>query len=328
MKHDHTSIVRLTSAVTAGLTLFILPQAASAAGVIAGTLIENTASATYTSGTASGSISSNTVTVKVDELLDVAVAGLTTTPVSTGSASVVLEYELTNTGNGAEAFNITVDPAVAGNDFDASIQTIAYDSNGNGTYDAGVDTVITNGGATSAIDADGAVKIFVVVTLPSGAADGESSQVRLTADAVTGTGTPGTVFSAQGAGGGDAVVGASGASDSDNDSMIASLATVALAKSAAIVDPFGGAQPVPGAVITYTLVATVSGTGQAEGLSVTDVIPAGTTYQTSTLKLDGAALTDAVDSDVGTASSSGIDVDLGTVAGGTTKTVTFDVKIN
>lgn len=328
MKQHHAHIFRLTSAVTTGLTLAIIPQAANAAGVLAGTLIENTASATYSSGAASGSVSSNTVTVKVDELLDVAVAGLTTTPVTTGSTSVVLEYSITNTGNGGEAFNVTVDPAVAGNGFDAVVQTIAYDSNGNGVYDAGVDTVITNGGATSSLAADASLKVFVVVTLPTGATDGQTSQVRLTADAVTGTGTPGTVFTGQGAGGGDAVVGASGASDNAADQMIASLATVALVKSATVVDPFGGSQPVPGAVITYTLVATVSGSGQAEGLHVTDVIPTGTTYQVSTLKLDGSALSDAADADAGVASASGIDVNLGTVAGGTTKTVKFDVKIN
>jgi len=190
MKQGHITILRLTSAVTAGFTFAIVPQAAQAAGVLAGTLIENTASATYSSGTASGSVSSNTVTVKVDELLDVAVAGLTTTPVTAGSTSVVLEYSITNTGNGGEAFNVTVDPAVAGNGFDAVVQTIAYDSNGNGTYDAGVDTVITNGGATSSLAADASLKVFVIVTLPAGATDGQSSQVRLTADAVTGTGTP------------------------------------------------------------------------------------------------------------------------------------------
>ena len=34
------------------------------------------------------------------------------------------------------------------------------DSNGNGTYDAGVDTVITNGGATSSLAADASLKVF------------------------------------------------------------------------------------------------------------------------------------------------------------------------
>lgn len=312
------------SVLAAGL----VPQVAHATGVSAGTLITNTASATYNSGTSSGSVTSNTVSVKVDELLDVAVAGLTTTPLATGSANAVLEYRLTNTGNGPEAFNLTVNPTVAGNNFDAVVQQVVIDSNGNGTYEPGVDTVLASGSPTPVLAADGQLKVFVIVSLPSGATDGQTSQVRLTADAVTGTGTPGTSFAGQGQGGGDAVVGASGASANGLDALIASLASVSLSKSAAIVDPFGGAKAVPGAVVTYTLVATVSGTGQVSSLHVTDAYPTGTTYQAGTLKLDGAALTDVSDADAGLSSGTGIDVDLGTVAGGTTKTVKFDVKIN
>lgn len=306
----------------------LAPTAAYATGVSAGTLIQNTASATYTSGSASGTVTSNTVTLKVDEVLDVAVAGLTTTPATAGSGNVVLEYSITNTGNGPEAFNVVVNPAVAGNDFDAVVQSIVVDTNGNGSYDATVDQVLTVGQPTPSIAADGTLKIFVLVSLPGTAADGQTSQVQLTADAVTGTGSPGTVFAGQGNGGGDAVVGSSTASDSGNDTLLASLATVSLVKSAVIADPFGGSQPVPGAVVTYTLTATVNGTGQASSLHVTDIIPTGTTYQVGSLTLDTLALTDANDTDAGQASSSGIDVNLGTVAGGSTKTVTFDVKIN
>ena len=308
--------------------MVVLPGAAHASGVAAGTLIQNTASATYTSGSASGTVSSNTVTVKVDELLDVAVAGLTTTPAVAGSSNVVLEWSVTNTGNGPEAFNIAVNPAVAGNGFDATVQQIVIDSNGNGVYDPGVDAVLPPGSPTPAVAPDGSLKLFVIVSLPGTATDGQTSQVQLTATAATGSGTPGTVFAGQGAGGGDAVVGSSTASKSANDALIASLASVALSKAASIVDPFGGSQPVPGAVVTYTLTATVSGTGQADNLHVTDAIPSGTTYQTGSLKLGTAPLSDAADTDAGVASSSGVDVNLGTVAGGTTKTVTFNVKIN
>lgn len=326
---NHLSFGSLTGvAASLGLGIVLVPQAAMASGVSAGTLIENTATATYTSGTASGTVQSNTVTVKVDELLDVAVAGLTTTPVVAGAGNVVLAYSITNTGNGPEAFTVAVDPAVAGNDFDVTVQQIVIDTNGNGTYEPGVDQVLPAGSPTPVIAADDTLQIFVIVSLPAGATDGQNSQIRLTADAVTGTGTPGTSFAGQGEGGGDAVVGASGASSNGLDSLIASLAAVSLTKSASIVDPFGGSQPVPGAVVTYTLTATVSGTGQADSLHVTDVIPTGTTYQAGTLKLDAAALTDATDTDAGTASASGIDVNLGSVSGGTTKTVTFDVKIN
>lgn len=322
------AINRLVLPLGSVVALCLVPQSAHATGVSAGTLIQNTASATYTSGAASGSVTSNTVTLKVDELLDVAVAGLTTTPVATGATTAVLEYRITNTGNGPEAFNVIVNPSVAGNNFDAVVQSVVIDSNGNGTYEPGVDTVLASGSPTPVLAADASLKTFVIVALPAGAADGQTSQVRLTAEAVTGTGTPGTAFSGQGEGGGDAVVGASGASANGLDALIASLASVALTKSAVIVDPFGGSKPVPGAVVTYTLVASVSGSGQVDGLHITDAYPAGTTYQANSLKLEGAALTDASDADAGVASGTGIDVNLGTVAGGTTKTVKFDVKIN
>lgn len=320
------AITRTFALVTLGAVL--APGTAHATGVTAGTLIQNTASATYTSGASGGTVTSNTVSIKVDELLNVAVAGLTTTPATAGQTSAVLEYSITNTGNGPEAFNVTVNPAVAGNAFDATVQTVVVDSNGNGTYEPGVDQILATGAATPVIAADGSLKIFVMVGLPAGAVDGQTSQVRLTADAATGTGTAGTVFAAQGDGGGDAVVGTSTASGNANDTLVASLATVALTKSALVADPFGGTQPVPGAVVTYTLTAAVSGTGQASGLHVTDAIPVGTTYQPGTLTLDAAALTDVTDTDAGQASSSGIDVDLGTVTGGTSKTVKFNVKIN
>lgn len=310
------------------LGLVSFTTSAQAAGVDAGTLIQNTASATYTSGSGSGSVTSNTVTIKVDELLDVAVTGVDAAPISTGAGTSVLSYSLTNTGNGPEAFKLTANPSVSGNNFDTTIVSIVIDSNGNGSYDAGVDQVLAAGVATPLIAADASLKVFVIVSLPAGATDAQTSQVRLTADSATGTGTPGTVFAGQGEGGGDAVVGSSTASANALESVVASLATVSLSKSAVIADQFGGTQPVPGAVVTFTLTASVSGSGNADGLSITDAIPAGTTYQSGTLKLEGSALTDAADSDAGSGSSAGIAVGLGTVAGGSTRTVNFNVKIN
>lgn len=329
MNNFQSNRLRAFSGLALGCTIAFYPVLAAATGVTAGTLIENTATATFNTGAVSSSIQSNTVTVRVDELLNVAVTPLNVTPVPlVGTATSVLAYTVTNSGNGSEAFNITVSPAVAGNDFDAVVQQIAVDTNGNGTYDPGVDQVLTSGSATPAIADDGSVTIFVVVASPGGLTDGDASQVRLTAEAVTGTGTPGATFAGQGAGGGDAVVGTSGATGNGLDSLVASLASVALSKSAVILDPFGGSQPVPGAVITYTLSAAVSGSGQVSNLHVTDVIPAGTSYQIGTLTLDASALTDATDADAGEASSAGIDVDLGIVTAGTTKVVKFNVTIN
>ncbi|MBO9623858.1 MAG: DUF11 domain-containing protein [Sphingomonas sp.] len=303
-------------------------SAAHAEGIQAGTVIVNKATASYNTGTSTSTVESNEVQVRVDELIDVAVASSDSSAQSASSTSAVLTYSVTNTGNGEEAFKLTANPSVAGNGFDGTVQTVAIDSNGNGIYDAGVDTVVTNGGASPLIAPDASITVFVVVALPAGATDAQTSQVRLTAEAVTGTGAPGTVFAGQGQGGGDAVDGASGGDDDALGSIVASLATVSLVKSQTVADPFGGTQPVPGAVITYTIVASVAGSGQAENLHVADVIPTGTTYQAGTLKLEGNALTDGADGDAGTASAAGVDVALGTVTGGGTRSVSFQVKIN
>jgi len=82
-------------------------------------------------------------------------------------------------------------------------------------------------------------------------------------------------------------------------------------------------------VASFTITATVSGSGSVDDLMVTDAIPEGTTYSAGSLSLDGNPLTDANGDDAGEASdASGIVVDLGTVAGGTVQTITFDVTVD
>lgn len=318
----------LTCCAAAALTTAaVLATPAYAGGIDAGTLITNTASATYNTGGSSATVSSNTVTVQVDELLNVTVTSNNAAPVAM-AASAVLSYTVTNTGNGSEAFTLTADPAVGGNPYNTTVTGLVLDSNGNGTYEPGVDTPLVNGGNSPALAADGAQVVFVLVDAPGGVTDGAVSQVRLRADAVTGTGAAGTVFTGAGQGGGAAVVGTTTASGSATGSVQASVAGVSLVKSATIADQFGGTQPVPGAVVTFSIVATVSGSGSASGLVISDPIPAGTTYRAGSLRLDGAQLTDAADGDAGTFASNAISVAAGTVPASSTRTVTFDVTIN
>lgn len=302
---------------------------AKATGVAAGTVIENTATATYTNGSSSVSIQSNRVSLRVGELLDVAVAALTSAPLPIASGTGVLSFAVTNTGNGTEAYQLAVDAALAGNPFIGTVQAVALDGNGNGTYDPGTDPLIAAGASTPALAADAALRVFVILSLPSAAADGQTSQLRLSAAAATGTGTPGTTFAGRGDDGTDAVVGATTAQSAALGAVIARLGTVTLTKSAVVADPFGGSRPVPGALVTYSLVTHVVGSGAAEGVTVSDGIPGGTTYQPGTLLLDGAPLTDVADSDSGTAAATGIAVTLGTLAGGSAdRTIAFTVKIN
>jgi uncharacterized repeat protein (TIGR01451 family) len=304
------------------------PSTALAAGVAAGSSIENTATATYSVGPTTESVDSNTVSILVDELLDVTVSSLDAGNVTLDSSGAVLSFEIGNTGNGPEAFELTIDPALGGDDFNPAVVQVAFDSNGNATYDAGVDAVIPVGGSTPTIDADDTLRVFVVTQLSGSPGDGDTADVRLTAAAATGTGSPGTVFAGQGEGGGDAVVSVGTAEDFDDGTLVASLSTVSLVKSATIADPFGGTEAVPGARVTYTLVASVAGSGSVSGLTVADPIPAGTTYDAASLTLENAPLTDVTGDDAGEAGAAGISVDLGSVAGGASRTIRFSVTID
>lgn len=295
----------------------------------AGTLIENTAVASYDDGGGARTINSNTVTVRVDELLDVTVTALDPGPVSTRPGDAVLTFELTNQGNGPEAFSLLANPAVAGNDFDVVVRSVAIDSNGNGVYDAGVDEILAAPQTTAVLAPDAALTVFVLVTVPDGASDTQISAVDLTAQAVTGSGAPGTVFAGAGVDGGDAIVGTSGAIATARGALIVGMASVELVKSVVLRDPFGGTGAVPGTIATFTIVARVTGSGTINDLIVTDVIPAGTTYAPGTLALDSAGLSDANDGDAGSASdAAGIAVDLGDFTANASRTVTFDVVID
>jgi uncharacterized repeat protein (TIGR01451 family) len=304
------------------------PSAAYATGVSAGTTIQNTASATYSNGATTETVTSNQVDILVDEVLNVAVASQDAGNVTLNSSGAVLSFEITNTGNGPESFRLTPNAALTGDDFDPSVTLLAYDSNNNGVYDAGIDATIPVGGSTPAIAADDSLLVFVVTALAGTPGDGDTADVRLTAVAATGSGAPGTKFAGQGVGGGDAVVGSSTASDDDEGTLIASIGAVSLIKSVVISDQFSGNDAIPGATATYSIVATVSGTGGVSNLVVSDPIPAGTTYVPGSLRLNGASLTDQTGDDAGQGGSSGVSVNLGTMATGATRTINFSVTVD
>lgn len=320
----------LRSLTYGGALLGLCAVQAHAAGTIAGSDINNTAEASYTGADgATILIPSNTVTIIVDELLDVTVTSQDSTDVSTqpGQTDEVLTFQVTNIGNGQESFRLTANTAVGGDDFDPSLQQIVIDSNGNGVYDPGVDTVYVAGTNDPVLEPDTSAIIFVITTTPSNATDGQRAEVSLTAEANTGTGAPGTSFDGLGQGGGDAVVGLTGADDDDSGFLAVQQALIALVKSATVVDPFGGSRAVPGSVITYNLVATISGTGTLNDVIISDPIPASTIYNPSTLTLETNALTDEADLDQGSFDGTSIAVDIGTVAAGETRTVTFEVTV-
>ena len=320
----------MVSTTLAGLGVALLTAApAHAAGTRAGTVIDNTATATYDEGGTPVQVDSNINSLTVDELLDTVVAwddgaDVATTPGATGGA---LTFTITNTGNGEEAFLLSTVSTLGGDDYDPTGVTIVIDD-GDGVYEPGIDTVYVAGAGNPVLDPDETITVFVIANTPGGLADGDRGGVQLVAAAVTGTGAPGTSFAGQGEGGGDAVVGTTGADGDDDGYFQVSAATVSLAKSATVADQFGGSNAVPGATITYQIVATTSGSGSLPNLVINDAIPAGTTYVPGSITLGGSTLTDAADADAGRFATNAISVSLGTVAGGQTRTVTFQVTID
>src|SRR4051812_27961363 len=103
--------VGLLAALGAGAT------PAHAAGTVAGTKIDNSATATFDlPGGGTSTVTSNTVSVRVDELLDVGVASadpgdVTTSP---GATAQDLKFKVTNAGNGSEGFKLTAQDTLGG----------------------------------------------------------------------------------------------------------------------------------------------------------------------------------------------------------------------
>ena len=319
------------SALLAATALCAFSSRAEAAGTIAGTVIDNAATATFDlPGGGESTVTSNTVSLTVDELLDVSVASADGGDVASapGATNQVLRFTITNAGNGNEAFNLTTQENAGGDDFDPTVTSIVLDANANGVYDAGVDTVYVAGSNDPVLAPDASLTVFVLSTIPGSAGNGDRGRADLFAEAVTGSGTPGTTFANAGQGGGDAVVGATGADADANGFYAISAASVSFVKSATVADEWGGTTQVPGSIITYTLVATVTGSGSVANLRVSDPVPAGTTYQPGTITLDSSGLTDAADADAGQFSGGAVGVNLGTVAAGGSHTITFQVEID
>lgn len=303
---------------------------ALAAGTVAGTDITNTATASFTDPGGTGqTVSSNVATVRVAELLNITVVRNDAGHVGATSPGqdVPLSFTVTNTGNGQEPAVLASDLSLAGDAFDPQLVSLVLDSNGNGVYDPSADTVYRAGANEPALAPDQSIVVFIVSDMPENLASGAIGLAALTGTAATGSGSPGTVFAGAGDGGIDAVVGATTASASDRNGYVVSQVAAVLTKTQAVADPFGGTQPIPGAIITYTLTFAVTGEGALAGTAIADPVPVHTTYVAESLRLDGAALSDADDADAGRGGSGGIAVSLGTVASPATRTISFQVQI-
>lgn len=286
--------------------LFALAAASPAQASDAGTRIVNTATLRYEVDGTARTTASNAVTLLVAERLDVTLARTTADAVARGTA-VAIPVLLTNTGNGHEAFILQT--RGTGN----APTIVAVDADGDGRFDPTRDRVLT-GGTTPEIVAGATLALLVVVDT-SGTTDG--SALTILTHAATGSGVPGTTIAEAGDGGGDAVVGPTGAAASIRV-PVAGGSLPTLAKTQDVLAPDGSTRPVKGAIVTYVLQASFA--AAAEDARVDDPIPAGTLFVPGSLSLDGTALADA-------AAGSAIHVPLGPVPAGASHRIQFQVQI-
>jgi uncharacterized repeat protein (TIGR01451 family) len=295
---------------------------ALAAATPAGTILPNSADIAYTVNGQQGGGTSNTVNVRVNEVLDIDLGALTSQLTIDRGVLTPIPFTLTNAGNGQEAF--TLSGELQG--VDGVIEAFAIDRDGNGRFDPSIDLRIEQGGATPLL-APGTVVRFLALVRGSANSNG---QLIVDARSVTGSGTPGTDFDGKGDDGCDAIVGATTAAARATVTLtIASgdPSQISVVKSQSVASPGGGTTPVRGAIVTYTIESRFGGGGTVQDARLADPIPAGTDYVPGSLLLDGTALTDADGDDAGSFDGGGIRIALGDIAGPVTRIVKFQVTI-
>jgi len=256
---------------------------AYAVGTEAGTTIGNTATASFSVAGVNDTVS-DTVEFDVDEIIDVDVLGVLTLPsavtVSTPETDAVTEFLIENTGNGTETFDLTVDGALGGDDFDVALNgTFLYIDNGDGSFNLADETAVTGGQITLLPDEQ--IRLFVLADIPASLADGDDALISVeaqTSNPDLSSGTPGDSDAGGGDGGVNAILGATGGVDSDNQQYTVALVEVQIAKTIINVNDFFGADDandlfIPGAEVTYQIAVNVIGdTGSADSLTITDSI--------------------------------------------------------
>ena len=349
-------INRLLGTVGAAALVVTSASPAFAGGTAAGSTITNTVTVNYQVGTVAQTATgaSNTFTVDRKVNLTVAEVGTTTTQVSPGQSAAVTTFTVTNTSNATLDFALVAAQQTGGagahsntDNFDVTNVKIYVDSNGNGSYDAGTDTLVT---FLDELAADASKTVFVVADIPLGHVTNDVAAVTLTATgreggtaasqgaALTETTTANTagmdtVF-ADGAGAGDAARNADFAAKDDYTVLAAALSISKL--STVISDPLNGStnpKAIPGATIEYCIVVSnAAGSATATNVAISDPLPTTVTYSSGYGAFINGTVTSSVCNTDGTAggsfASGTVSGTLSSVAAGETKTLRFRAVIN
>jgi len=344
----------------AAAVAFVLNNAVHAAGTVAGTNINNTATVNYSVGGASQTpVTSNTATFVVDRKVNLAVTevGGTSTTIVYGSTAQVTTFQVTNLTNATQDFRLSAAQQASlavttfgiTDNMDMSNVHVYVDVNNNGTYEAGTDTATY----IDELAPDMSKTVFIVADAPaSGAANGTAGGTggSLGADLVAtiGADNPATVDIVFADGSGPLDLQYDGR-QSALDAYVVASTTVSFAKTATIIsDPVNlllTPKAIPGAVVEYCLKVSNTGGSAATGVNITDAIPVNTTYVPGSLYVGGSTLlgacvadgtaeddnsagADETDPNGGSSDGATVTAYIPTISAGTTVTARFRVTLD
>jgi uncharacterized repeat protein (TIGR01451 family) len=342
--------------------------AAHAQNTAAGTTVSNQATVTYEVGGTPSSVSSNVASFVVDKKVNLSVAevGGAPTQTSINATDQVTTFTVTNLTNAVQDFRLEADqqlisiPLLGVDNFNMNNLRVFVDSNGNGVYDPGVDTATF----IDELAPDATVTVFLVGDTPN-QPGAETAIVSLNAIVAAG-GSRDTL-------GADLVASSILTPDSPTtveivfaddtglldglrngqqrafDAYRISTAVVTLLKSATTIsDPVNlllNPHPIPGAVVEYCMRVNNAGPGEANNITLTDAVPANSTFipgsiAVGTSGLLGACIllgtaeddndTGADETDLygGSFDGTSVKATLPRVAGGSSMSVAFRVTVD
>ncbi len=278
--------------------LLLLFSSLYAKGVSAGTVIENSATLTFSMQEDDFSIQSNVVKDIVNQLIDVDVSWMDTDPVTVGRGDKerVLTFKVINSGNGQDLFLLESDEAGGHSDFKTNCKKIYLDTNDNLMLDKN-DKIVSS----VSLKADETALLFVSSNIEEkiSANKGAKSYVRLKATSKRGgSGVRGTLHKKGGIDGIDAIDGIRGGVASEDGIYQLLDVNVYIQKSIwqanKRVDTFN-----INSLLQIEIDVAISGEGVVHDLSIRDMLPKEVSYVQNTMTVDGKTLTDARDRDGG-----------------------------
>lgn len=340
-----------------GLLLSLASSTAFAIGTPSNTLVTGTVTVDHEINSVPQVQQSASVQFRVDNKVDLSI-GVTNDTVAPAQTNQVITLVIVNEGNTPQGYALTATNSTVADNFNMNNVRLYIETGAVAGFDV-TDTLYTSGSNTNAgnldpnsgVPGDDTMTVYLVADVPpagggSAPLDAQNARYDLlatTLNASSNTITPGSnailwapntvhaVFT-EGTAGSHVADAINDGEHSATGVYSVNAPALSFVKSAVITDLLGGNSPSDGATITYTLLVSVSGSGTADNVIITDAIPANTTYTSNSLTLNAGSLSDGADADAGDfniSNANNITVDLGTLNNASgNQTITFAVTIN